>query len=201
MKPRRLHSATIFSIVTGDGAVIGAADASRAALTCAAVARIMIVGGGCRGRQLATELLAAGHAVRISTRTEAGRAAIERTGAECWVGTPDRLATLRGALEAVTVLCWLLGAASGSEEELEALYGPRLELFLTQAIDTTVRGFLYEARGTSTPARLLAAGERSVRTIAARNAIPTAFLNVDPGDLGAWLVQARTSVEALLTRA
>jgi uncharacterized protein YbjT (DUF2867 family) len=161
----------------------------------------MIVGGGCRGRQLATELLAAGHAVRISTRTEAGRAAIERAGAECWVGTPDRLATLRGALEAVTVLCWLLGAASGSAEELEALYGPRLELFLTQAIDTTVRGFLYEARGTSTPAPLLAAGERSVRTIAAHNAIPTAFLNVDPSDLGAWLAQARTAVEALLTRA
>src|ERR1022692_1789084 len=88
---------------------------------CAVVARILIVAGGCRGRQLASEMVANGHAVRITTRTEAGRAAIESTGAECWVGTPGRLATLRGALDSVTIACWLLASASGPEEEVRPL--------------------------------------------------------------------------------
>ena len=87
------------------------------------MARVMIVGGGCRGRALAARLLADGHAVRISTRTQQGRAAIEQAGAECWIGTPDRLATLRGALDSVTILCWMLGSAVGPEEQLRALYG------------------------------------------------------------------------------
>jgi uncharacterized protein YbjT (DUF2867 family) len=160
----------------------------------------MIVGGGCRGRLLASELLGDGHAVRISTRTEAGRAAIERAGAECWVGTPDRLATLRGALDAVTILCWMLGSASGSAQELAELQGPRLELFLTQAIDTTVRGFIYEARGTSTPSALLRAGEMTVRRLTERSLIPAAFLTADPSELRSWLADARSAVASLLTR-
>src|SRR6185312_3751050 len=97
-----------------------------ARLACAAVARILILGGGCRGRRLAGELLAGGHAVRITTRAESGRAAIEALGAECWVGTPDRLATLRGSLENVAIACWLLGTASGEPEDLAALYTTRL---------------------------------------------------------------------------
>jgi hypothetical protein len=161
----------------------------------------MMVGGGCRGRQLATEMVGEGHAVRISTRTEAGRAAIEGAGAECWIGTPDRLASLRGALDAVTVLCWMLGAAAGSEEELSALHGPLLELFLTQAIDTTVRGFVYEARGSSTPASILQEGERTVRRLTARSSIPVAFLAADPQDREAWLADARTAVRSLLAPA
>ncbi len=68
-----------------------------------AVARILLIGGGARGRALGGELTALGHAVRITTRTEAGRAAIEAVGAECWIGTPDRIATLRYALEGVTI--------------------------------------------------------------------------------------------------
>jgi hypothetical protein len=161
----------------------------------------MIVGGGCRGRQLAGEMLAEGHAVRISTRTEAGRAAIEGVGGECWIGTPDRLATLRGALDSVTVLCWMLGAATGSDKELSALHGPRLELFLTQAIDTTVRGFVYESRGSSTPASILREGERTVRRLTAQSSIPVAFLSADPRDREAWLADARTAVRSLLAPA
>lgn len=147
---------------------------------------------------LAAGLVGDGHAVRITTRTEDGRAAIESSGAECWVGTPDRLATLRGALENVTLVFWLLGFAVGSQEELRALYGPRLELFLTQAIDTTVRGFLYGARGTTVAADVLAEGERTVRTIAERNSIPTAFLTSDPADVAGWTAEARRAVAVLL---
>lgn len=166
------------------------------------MARILIVGGGCRGRQLAAAMVMDGHAVRVSTRTEAGRAAIEASGAECWIGTPDRLATLRGALDGVTIACWLLGCAVGSTAELQALHGTRLELFLTQAIDTTMRGFLYEARGSVTPAALLRDGEQTVRALAERNAIPTAFLTADPADPAderAWQLDARAAIATLLS--
>jgi uncharacterized protein YbjT (DUF2867 family) len=162
------------------------------------VARILIVGGGCRGRKLAASLLGEGHAVRITTRTEAGRAAIEASGAECWIGTPDRLATLRGALESVTVVCWLLGSATGTADQLRALHGPRLEFFATQAIDSTVRGFVYEARGTSTPAETLEGGIEVVRGVAARNAIPLVLLTADPGEAEAWQADARTAIASLI---
>ena len=163
-----------------------------------AVARILLVGGGCRGRALAVELLAEGHAVRITTRSESARAAIEDAGAECWVGTPDRLATLRGALDGVTIACWLLGAASGSHEELMELHRARLQFFLTQAIDTTVRGFVYEARGTSTPAAALAAGEETVARLTQLNAIPVAFLRADARERREWLAAARAAIARLL---
>ena len=161
----------------------------------------MIVGGGCRGRSLAGELVGEGHAVRVTTRSEEGREAIERAGAECWVGTPDRLATLRGALDSVTILCWMLGSAAGTSQELLALYTDRLEFLLTQAIDTTVRGFVYEARGTSVAAETLRAGEEVVTRVTARNSIPTVSLTEDPSDVETWLAAAAAAISSLLTRA
>jgi hypothetical protein len=163
------------------------------------MARVLIVAGGCRGRQLGAGLVAEGHVARITTRSEAGRAAIESIGAECWVGTPDGLGTLRGALDGVTVAMWLLGCATGSSAELEALHGTRLRLFLTQMIDTTVRGFVYEARGTSIPSEALAAGGRSVRELTGLNAIPAVLLTADPAAGDVWLAQARTAVASLLS--
>jgi uncharacterized protein YbjT (DUF2867 family) len=166
------------------------------------VARILLVAGGCRGRRLARDLVGDGHAVRVTTRTEAGRAAIEATGAECWTGTPERLGTLRAALESVTIVCWLLGTAAGSGDEVRALHGSRLEFFLGQAIDTTVRGFVYEAAGVAgggaVPAEDLAGGELIVRRVAERNEIPIGFLRADPGDADAWLAGAHAEIEALL---
>lgn len=161
------------------------------------MARVLIVAGGCRGRALAERLLAGGHAVRITTRQESSRAAIERLGAECWVGTPDRLETLRGALDRVAVACWLLGNARDTSERLAALHSTRLELFLTQAIDTTVRGLLYESRGSSDPA-LLAAGEELTQRIAQRNRIPVDFLRVDPADGERWQAAALRAIEGFL---
>jgi hypothetical protein len=171
------------------------------------VARVLIVAGGCRGRGLAEALVGEGHAVRITTRGERGRAGIEAVGAECWVGTPDRLATLRGALENVTILCWMLATATGPEEELDALHGSRLEFFMTQAIDTTVRGVVYEAGGgnpgtaTASAPAMLAEGEAIVRGLAERNSIPTAFLTADPLDSDAWRAEALAAVASLLSGA
>jgi hypothetical protein len=154
------------------------------------VARILIVGGGCRGRRFAERMVEQGHAVRATTRGEDGRAAIEATGAECWIGTPDRLATLRGALANVTVACWMLACARGSDQEIAPLHCSRLEFFLSQAIDTTARGLIYDAwpvpgadgavadaaearRPTS---EMLAEGARIFGSLTKLNAIPAVVL-------------------------
>lgn len=155
------------------------------------------MGGGCRGRQLAARLGEDGHIVRITTRTEAGREAIEAVGAECWIATPDRIATLRPALAQVTLLCWLLGTAAGEGEQVEALHGSRLDFMLTQAIDTTVRGILYEAAGTIDP-RAIEAGAASVRAAGERNSIPHRLLTVDPREGDAWQAAALEAIESLL---
>jgi hypothetical protein len=162
------------------------------------VARILMLGGGCTGRALASAMVADGYAVRATTRSEANRAAIEAAGAECWIGTPDRLATLRGALENVTIVCWLLGSATGAPAQLRDLHSSRLQFFLGGAIDTTVRGFLYEASGTTVAPEVLAEGERIARAMGEQNAMPMAFLRVSAADPDSWLAEARAAVEALL---
>lgn len=163
------------------------------------MARVLIVGGGCRGRTLARELVSAGHAVRITTRSEATRPAIEAVGAECWVGTPGRLETLRGALDRVAVACWLLGTASGGEAELRALHTTRLELFVTQAVDSTVRGLVYETGGRSGPPDARAAGEAAARRLTALNQIPAAWLDAPPEDADGWARAALRAVESFLS--
>jgi uncharacterized protein YbjT (DUF2867 family) len=118
------------------------------------VARVLIVGCGCRGRALAAELAADGHAVRGTTRDPAKAEAIAAAGAEPYVGDPDRIATLMEALPGVAVVCWLLGPVAAPE-----LHGPRLRMLLERLVDTPVRGLVYE-RGTAEGERLaLAAAE------------------------------------------
>jgi uncharacterized protein YbjT (DUF2867 family) len=165
------------------------------------MARILIVGGGCRGRELARELVASGHAVRISTRSTARRPEIESTGAECIVGTPHRLETLRHALDQVTIACWLLALAGGPSETLRELHAARLEAFVRQTIDSTVRGFVYESgAGASSDAQrsMLGHGEALARELCARNAIPLAVLSADPASRGEWLREVRAAVALLL---
>lgn len=164
------------------------------------MARILVVGGGQRGRWLAERLGEEGHATRVLTRTEQGRAAIERAGAECWIGTPDRLGTLVGALEGVTIACWLLGCASGPEEQTQALHGLRLRSFMVKTIDTTIRGVVYEAAGTLA-ASLLAGGSRIASEVARQNQIPLELLRSNPADRGRWRGEAVAAIATLLHRA
>ena len=161
------------------------------------MARLLILGGGCRGLRLAREVAQEGHATRVVTRSESRRAQVQAAGAECWIGDPDRLGTLRGALDGVTIACWLLATAAGSEEQLRALHGPRLRSFVSQAIDTTVRGLLYEAAGT-VPRPLLAAGAEIVRATSAHNSIPIALLEADPAAEERWTRAALAAVHELL---
>ena len=126
---------------------------------CAEMARILIAGCGCRGRELGRALAAEGHAVRGTSRAVAGRDAIEAAGLEGVVADPGRLATLLPALDGVSVVVWLLASVDD-----EALHGPRLASLLERLVDTPVRGFVYEG----------GAGEGLVRRAADTWRIPAA---------------------------
>jgi hypothetical protein len=162
------------------------------------VARILIVGGGCRGLRLAERLYGEGSVVRIVTRKSERRGEIEAVGAECFVGDPDRLTTLGPAVEHVTLVCWLLATATGEGCATEVLHGSRLAQFLHSLIDTTVRGVVYEAGGSQLPAALLAQGQQLVYETARRNAIPLRIVRADPCDLREWTSEAQAAVQSLL---
>jgi len=161
------------------------------------MARILLVGCGCRGQALARSLRSAGHAVRGTTRDSERIPAIEATGAEPYLGDPDRIGTLTYALDNVTILCWLLGSATGPAGAVEALHGPRLRMLLERSIDTTVRGVLYEAAG-SLGEDVLGAGRETVRRACSRSEIPYALLDADPRDPDGWARAAAELVESLL---
>jgi NAD(P)H-binding len=154
-----------------------------------------MVGGGCRGLRLARELVADGHAVRAVTRREERRAEIEAAGCECWIGDPDRIGTLRYALDNVTVLLWLLGTATGPN--VADLHGSRLRMMLEKVTDTTVRGVVYEAAGT-VDAATLRDGAGELAHARELNEIPGALLEADPRALDEWVAAAHGAIEGLL---
>lgn len=108
------------------------------------MARALIVGCGCRGRELGTELLERGWQVRGTSRSDAGLEAIAQAGIEPARADPDRPGTILELCGDVAVVVWLLGVASGEPEQLAAIHGPRLERLLEKLVDSPVRGFLYE---------------------------------------------------------
>jgi nucleoside-diphosphate-sugar epimerase len=160
------------------------------------VARILIVGCGCRGRALARELVAAGHATRGTTRSRRRREEIEAAGVEAVVADPDRLGTIMAQLGGVTVVCCLLGDARGGSAA--DLHGPRLRTLLERLVDTPVRGFVYEAAGSVDPA-LLAGGAAAVREAAATWRLPVEVVEADPRDHETWLAATTAAVARLLT--
>lgn len=156
--------------------------------------RVLLVGGGIgiggsgsRGLELARRLLAEGHAVRAAVDEE-HRAAVEGAGCECWVGDPDRIGTLRYALENVTVLCWLLADVDAPE-----LHGARLEMMLERTIDTTARGVIYESSGPHGEA-----GSEIVTRMASKNEIPFVLVNADPGDTDVWLEELLAGIASIV---
>lgn len=161
------------------------------------MARILIVGGGQRGMWFAGKLGEQGHATRILTRDERRRSEIESLGAQCAIGTPDRLGTMIGALDGVTIACWLLGCAAGEQEQVRALHDLRLRSFMVKSVDTTIRGVIYEAAGT-VPAKMLASGAQIAAEVAEQNQIPLAVLRSDPAQAQIWRSEALGAVESLL---
>jgi uncharacterized protein YbjT (DUF2867 family) len=135
------------------------------------VARALIVGCGCRGREVGVTLLEQGWAVRGTSRHEEGLAAIEAAGIEAALADPERPATLLELVGDVAVVHWMLGSAVGDRENIEAIHGPRLERFLEHLVETPVRRFVYEAFG-SVEAEILAAGAALVERAAETWHIP-----------------------------
>jgi uncharacterized protein YbjT (DUF2867 family) len=159
------------------------------------VARVLIVGCGCRGRALAASLMEEGLAVRGTTRRPEAAEALTAAGVEPAVADPDRLATLVPHLAGTSVVCWLLGSATGPS--VPGLHGVRLETLLAHIVDTPVRGLVYEAAGT-VEAGLLAEGERLVRDAGERWRLSVAVVHEDPGSHARWLEATTRAVRDAL---
>jgi uncharacterized protein YbjT (DUF2867 family) len=149
------------------------------------VARALIVGCGCRGRELGARLLAEGWAVRGTSRREGGLTAIEAAGIEPALADPDRVGTLLELVGDVTVVFHLLGSAAGDLEAVAAIHGPRLERLLEKIVDTPVRGVVYEAVG-SVDGTVLETGAELVRTASRTWRIPAEVVTLEPNDPAEW---------------
>lgn len=161
------------------------------------MARLLIVGCGCRGRRLARDVIGEGHSVRGTTRDPRRLEEIEAVGAEAAVADPDRLGTLLALLQGVSAVCWLLGSASGDPDAVAALHGPRLRSLQEKLVDSPARGLVYESAGT-VEAELLADGAATVRKLGETFRMPVGVVDVDPAGVDAWAKAMRGALAALL---
>lgn len=161
------------------------------------MARALLVGCGCRGRELGRVLRADGWEVRGTTRNPDRVGEIDRAGIEGVLADPDRVGTVLEHVGDVALVAWLLGSASGDGELLEAVHGPRLERLLEELVDTPVRGFVYEGAG-SVPASLLRGGADLLGGAAERWRIPVAVIEHEPAEWRGWVDAARTEIHALI---
>jgi uncharacterized protein YbjT (DUF2867 family) len=160
------------------------------------LARALIVGCGCRGRELAEELGARGWQVRGTSREPAGLVAIEGAGVDAALADPERPGTLLELCGDLGVVVWLLGSAAGDPAGLEAIHGPRLERLLEKLVDTPVRGFAYEATGSAGRAAL-DVGREIVERAGERWHIPVALITKERSEPG-WAAEAADLVDGLL---
>ena len=162
------------------------------------MARVLIVGCGCRGRELASTLAGRGHTVRGTTRDPAVLPAIAAAGVEPVLADPDRIGTLMEALAGVSVVCWLLGSATGDEASTDELHGSRLSMLFERLVDTPVRGVVYEAAGPLAP-DVYARGRAIAAAAHETWRMPIAVLTEGPSDHARWRSSAAAAVEGLLT--
>jgi uncharacterized protein YbjT (DUF2867 family) len=148
----------------------------------------LIIGCGCRGRELGERLLVEGWAVRGTSRREGGLAAIEAAGIEAALADPDRVGTVLELVGDIAVVFHLLGSATGEPEALAEIHGPRLERLLEKVVDTPVRGIVYEAVG-SVDAALLKGGAEIVGTASRTWRIPAELVTTEPDDPAEWSQQ------------
>lgn len=141
------------------------------------MARVLIVGCGCRGQALAESLAEVGHAVRGTSRDPARAVELEAAGIESLVADPDRLVTMMPAIEGVSVVCWLMGTADAPQ-----LHGPRLESMLEHIVDTPARGLVYETGGAERPEGIAAAARLS-----ATYNMPVEVVGALPAEHQVWL--------------
>jgi uncharacterized protein YbjT (DUF2867 family) len=162
------------------------------------MARALIVGCGCRGRELGAELAERGWRVRGTSRRPEALDRIDAAGVEPAQADPERPGTVLELCGDVSVVVWLLGSATGAPELVAAIHGPRLERLLEKLVDSPVRAFAYEVAGTVEP-RLLETGNRVVDAAGERWRIPVAVLTGDRGTAG-WAERTADRVAGLLAR-
>lgn len=147
--------------------------------------RALLIGGGTQGLELTRRLSGEGHAVRVVTRNEGAAPLIEDAGGEFCLADPDRIGTLRYALDNVTVLLWLMGRAQTGE-----LHGTRLQMMMERTIDTTVRGVIYEGNPD---------GAAIVEKMARYNEIPHAMIDTPREDEDAWVKSVLAAIDQVLS--
>jgi nucleoside-diphosphate-sugar epimerase len=160
------------------------------------VARALIVGCGCRGRELGALLREREWEVRGTSRSAEGMAAIEAAGLKAAAADPESPGTVLELCGDVTVVVWLLGSASGEPEAIAAIHGPRLERLLEKLVDSPVRGFAYEASGGVEESRLRG-GRGIVERAAETWRIPVVALEGDRG-ADSWAERTASAVTRLL---
>jgi nucleoside-diphosphate-sugar epimerase len=160
------------------------------------LARALIVGCGCHGRELAGELAGLGWQVRGTSRRAGELEAIEAAGFEPAVADPDRAGTVLELCGDVAAVVWLLGSANGEPEAVSAIHGPRLQSLLEKLVDSPVRGFAYEAAG-SVDGGVLDEGAAMVVRAGERWRIPVTLLSEQRSETG-WAVRSAAAVAALL---
>lgn len=163
------------------------------------MARALIVGCGCSGRALGSELLEEGWAVRGTSRDAEGLAAIEAAGIDPVRADPERPGTILELVDDVAVLIWLLGSATGDAENVSAIHGPRLESLLERLVETPVRGFVYEGAGT-VDAKLLSGGAELCRNAERTWRIPVTVTETPRSDGPQWVEELQTSAIEILAR-
>ena len=156
------------------------------------MARVLIIGCGCRGLALARALPE--HAVRGTSRSSERVAELETAGVEGVLADPDRLGTLVRALDGVSVVCWLMGTAQDSP----GVHGDRLQTLMEHLVDTPVRGFVYEAAGSADP-ELLERGAQIVREASETWHMRVEVVSADPAAHDAWLRAMKEAVERTLS--
>jgi nucleoside-diphosphate-sugar epimerase len=161
------------------------------------VARALIVGCGCRGRELGAQLARRGWQVRGTGRERAGLEPIEAAGLEPADADPDRPGTILDLCGDVAAVVWLLGSAAGEPDAIAAIHGARLERLLERLVDSPVRGFVYEAAG-SVEADVLAEGRETVERAGERWRIPVAVLSERRDEPG-WAERSAELIVGLLT--
>jgi uncharacterized protein YbjT (DUF2867 family) len=160
------------------------------------LARALIVGCGCRGRELGAQLTALGWQVRGTSRSDRGLEETGAAGLEPAQADPDRPGTVLDLCGDVAVVVWLLGSATGEADAIAAIHGPRLERLLEKLVDSPVRGFAYEAVG-SVDERDLTEGRGIVERAGETWRIPVALLT-GVRDEPRWAGRSAEAVAGLL---
>lgn len=121
---------------------------------------------------------------------------IEAASIEAVAADPDLTGTVLDQIEGVTLIFWLLGSPRGSEEQVAALHGPRLERLIEEIVDSPVRGLVYEHTG-GVPPDVAGGAMEALRAAGERWRIPFEVVDADPAEIDRWCTGMLAAARAL----